>query len=108
MSLDKIGASPAKGERDTERYLKISMKTQQINLKLPVRMIKEARKYAEIYGYRSLQELAADALREKIFEREEFDETFTDDEIRLIDEIIEKSVRRRKIKTEEDLKKAVE
>ena len=83
------------------------MKTQQINLKLPVRMIKEAKKYAEIYGYRSLQELAADALREKIFEREEFDETFTEEEINLIDELIEKSIRRRKIKTEEDLEKVL-
>jgi len=84
------------------------MKTHQINLKLPVRMIKEASKYAEIYGYRSLQELAVDALREKIFEREEFDETFTEEEIGLIDELIEKSIRKRKIKTEEDLKKALE
>lgn len=83
------------------------MKTQQINLKLPIRMIKEARKYAEIYGYRSLQELTADALREKIFEREDFDETFTDGEIELIDELIEKSIRRKKIKSEEDLERAL-
>jgi len=84
------------------------MKNQQINLKLPERMVKEARKYAEIYGYRSLQELTVDALREKIFDREEFDETFTGDEIALIDEVIEKSIRRKKIKTEDDLKKALE
>ena len=84
------------------------MKTQQINLKIPFRMINEARKYAEIYGYRSLQELAIDALREKIFEREEFDETFTEEEINLIDDLIEKSIKEKKIKTEEDLKKALE
>jgi metal-responsive CopG/Arc/MetJ family transcriptional regulator len=83
------------------------MRTQQINLKLPVTLVKEAKKYAEIYGYRSLQELAADALREKIFEREEFDETFTEEEISLIDELIEKSIRRKKIKSEEDLEKAL-
>jgi hypothetical protein len=83
------------------------MKTKQINLKLPVRMIKEAKKYVEIYGYRSLQELAAEALREKIFEREEFDETFTEEEISLIDELIEKSIRKKKIKSEEDLEKAL-
>ncbi|RLI98824.1 MAG: hypothetical protein DRP00_01060 [Candidatus Aenigmatarchaeota archaeon] len=80
----------------------------QINLRLPERLIKEAKKYAEIYGYRSLQELAAEALREKIFEREEFDETFTEREIELIEELLEKSIEKRKIRTEKELKEALE
>ena len=80
----------------------------QINLKLPERFFKEAKKYAEIYGYRSIQELIAEALREKIFEREEFDETFTEDEIKLIEELIEKSIRKGRLRSEEELRKALE
>ncbi len=35
-------------------------------------------------------------LREKIFEKSEFDESFSDREIELIDSLIEKSIRKKK------------
>jgi len=45
--------------------------TEQINLKLSKNLLEVARKYAEIYGYRNIQELAAESIREKVFEDNE-------------------------------------
>ncbi len=44
-----------------------------------------------------MQELAADSLREKIFEKSDFDESFSGQEIELIDKIIEKTVKSGKL-----------
>ncbi len=78
----------------------------QINLKLSKNLIESARKYAEIYGYRNIQELAAESIREKIFKNNKFDETFTDKEIGLIDNLIELSSKKEIIVSEKELNKA--
>lgn len=77
----------------------------QINLKLPDSLIEAAEKFVENYGYRNIQDLAADAMREKIFEKSEFDETFSREEIDLIDNLIAKSVKKEAIVSEEELNK---
>lgn len=42
----------------------------QISLKLSEKMINSARKYAELHGFDSLQDLIREVLREKLFEDE--------------------------------------
>lgn len=83
------------------------METKQINLKLAKNLLKIAEQYAEDYGYRNVQELAAESLREKIFEENEFDESFSDKEIALIDSIIELSIKKKVIISEQVLKRAL-
>ena len=73
------------------------MDTKQLNLKLSKKLYSAAQSFAESYGYRNVQELAADSLREKIFEKSDFDESFSGEEIELIDRIIEKSIKGRKL-----------
>lgn len=84
------------------------MATKQINLKVSSNLYNSAESFVENYGYRNIQELITDSLREKIFEKSEFDETFSDKELDLIDRIIEKSIKKGKIGTEEELWKALE
>ena len=81
------------------------METKQINIKLPKNLIEAAESYAKSYGYRNLQELAAESLREKVFEDNEFDESFSEKEIELIDSLIEFSVKKKLIISEEELNK---
>ena len=83
------------------------METKQINLKLPKNLIEAAESYAKSYGYRNLQELAAESLRDKVFENSEFDESLNDKDIELIDSLIEFSVRKKLIISEEELNKTL-
>ena len=78
------------------------MGTKQVNLKLSNRLYTAAESFADSYGYRNVQELAADSLREKIFEKSDFDESFSGEEIGLIDRIIEKSVKNGKLINSKD------
>jgi len=74
----------------------------QINLKLPENLFEAAESYVENFGFRNIQELAAESIREKIFEKNEFDETFTDKEIELIDKLITLSIKKGDIVSEEE------
>jgi len=73
------------------------MATKQLNLKLPSNLYASAESFAESYGYRNVQDLAMESLREKIFEKSDFDESFTEKEIELIDKIIEKTIKSGKL-----------
>ncbi len=73
------------------------MGTKQVNLKLSKKLFSAAESFAENYGYRNVQELAADSLREKIFEKSGYDESFSGEEIDLIDRIIEKTLKSGKL-----------
>ena len=73
------------------------MVTKQINLKISDNLYSSAKSFAQSYGYKNVQELAADSLREKIFEKISFYESFSDKEIELIDKIIEKTVKSGKL-----------
>lgn len=90
---------------NTSGYPEIPMK--QINLKLPDKLIAAAQRYVKSYGYRNIQELAAESLREKVFRHNSYDDTFSDNEIGLIDQMIEKSLSRKQLGKEEDLIKAL-
>ena len=81
------------------------MDTKQINLKLPENFVKAAESYAKNFGFRNIQELAAASMREKIFEKNEFDETFNEKEIELVDNLIEKIVKTKDFSTEEEMDK---
>jgi hypothetical protein len=75
----------------------IREKVKQLNLKMPPALYDAAEDFAQTYGYRNIQELTTDSLREKIFEKSMYDETFTEKEIELIDKIIEKSLKSGKL-----------
>lgn len=47
----------------------------QINLRLPEELRKTAERFAKEHGFKGIQELAKEALREKIFEKESLKET---------------------------------
>jgi len=81
--------------------------SEQINLKLSKNLIEAARKYAEAYGYKNIQELASESIREKVFEVNEFDETLSDNEIELIDSLISKSIKKKAFVSEDELKKTL-
>ena len=84
------------------------MVQEQINLRLPKNLEKAAKKYAEIYGFKNTQELIAEALREKIFFKRDYDSSFSKKELNLIDELIEGSIKGKKIRNEKQLMKALE
>jgi len=78
----------------------------QINLRLPEDLKKTAEKYAKTHKYKNLQELATDAIREKVMEKN-FDEGFSSKEIELIDKLIEGSILKGKLHSEKELMKAL-
>ncbi len=83
------------------------MEPTQINLKLPKNLIKAALNYVRTYGYRNIQELATESIREKIFEKNKYDETLSEKEIELIDSLIDVSIKNKAIISEEELKKTL-
>ena len=86
------------------RYLRVS-NMEQLNLKLPDNLLKAAKQYVENFGFRNVQELAAEAIREKIFKKREYDENFTNKEIDLIDNLASLSIKKKDIISEEELNK---
>lgn len=74
-----------------------------MNLKLPENLAAAAEEYAREFGYRNLQELAATSIREKIFAEGKYDDSFTDEEVELVDRLVEKSLDRKKVVGEEEL-----
>lgn len=83
------------------------MALKQINLKLPESLAKAAERYVENFGFRNIQELAAESMREKIFEKNDYDENFSKEEVQLIDELISLSVKKGAVTSEEDLNRAL-
>ena len=79
----------------------------QINLKLPENLFVVAERYVENYGFRNIQELAAEAIREKIFERSEFDESFSREEIDYIEKSLSKAIKKNKFISEEEMNKVL-
>lgn len=73
------------------------MATKQVNVKMSSNLFDSAESFVESYGYRNVQDLIAESLREKIFEKSDFDESFSEKEIELIDKLIEKSIKSGKL-----------
>jgi len=78
----------------------------QINLRLPENLKKVAERFARVHKYRNLQELATEAIREKVMERN-YDESFTEKEIDLIDRLIDASIKKGDLVSEKQLRKAL-
>ncbi len=81
------------------------METKQINLKMPINLLLAAQNYADNYGFRNIQELATESIREKVFEKNQFDENFTNQKIQLINQLISLSLKKKDFSTEEELNK---
>ncbi|MCD4759857.1 hypothetical protein K8R33_03140 [archaeon] len=79
----------------------------QINLKLPDNLVAAAQRHVENFGFRNIQDLATESIREKVFEKNEYDETFSNEEIELIDELILLSIKKKDIISEEELNKVL-
>jgi len=83
------------------------MKAKQINLKLPKSLLEAAERYAAIYGYRNIQELASDSIRARVFENDGFDNSFDNDQIEMIDSLIDLSIKNDATVSEAELKKTL-
>lgn len=83
----------------------ICMETKQVNLTLPKNLLEKSQAYAEQHGFRNVQELATEALREKVFNV--YDQSLTEKETGLVDKPLETSVSKGKIKSEKELMKAL-
>lgn len=81
------------------------MEVRQVNMKMPENLHEAAESYAKNFGFRNVQELMAESLREKVFEKNMFDEGFSEKEIELIDNLIGISIKRGDLSSEEELNK---
>ena len=83
------------------------MAYKQLNLSLPEKLQKSAQEYANTYGFKNIQELATEALREKVFFEEGFDEEFTEEEVELVESLLEKSIKAKDLVSEDELMKTL-
>ena len=81
----------------------------QINLTLPKNLQIAIEDYSKKFGYKNVQELAAEAIREKVFFRDvEYDNELTPKEIALIEKFIDLTFKNKKqIVDEKELDKAL-
>ena len=79
----------------------------QINIRLPARLQSATEQYVENYGYRNIQEFILDAIRDKIFRGNKYDETFSEKEIDLIERLLTVSIEKGKLKDQNDIAKAL-
>ena len=95
---------------NTNRYILVSMTSvsTQINLRLPPKLQSAAEQYTENFGYRNIQELILEAIRDKIFRDNKYDETFYTKEIDLIEKLLSVSIEKGKIKDQNDIIKALQ
>jgi len=80
------------------------MTCKQINLSIPGNLKAKAQAYADTYGFKNIQELATEALREKVFSSE-YDEDFTEEEVAKIEKLLKKSVEHGDVYSEKELMK---
>ena len=79
----------------------------QINLKIPLSLFEAAQRYVENFGFRNIQDLTTKSMREKIFERNEYDENFSPEEVTLVDVLIKVSLEKNKVVSEAELMKTL-
>jgi len=80
----------------------------QINIRLPVKLHSIAEQYVENYGYRNMQELILEAIRDKIFKENKYDEIFSEKEVELIENLLTLSIEKGKIKNRQDILRALQ
>ncbi|HUW66541.1 MAG TPA: hypothetical protein VMW20_00655, partial [Candidatus Nanoarchaeia archaeon] len=93
---------------NTNNYILVSMTSvsTQINIRLPSKLQLAAEQYTENFGYRNIQEFILEAIRDKIFRDNKYDETFSAKEIDLIEKLLSVSIEKGKIKDQNDIIKA--
>ena len=81
----------------------------QINLTLPRNLQAAVEDYAKKFGFKNVQELAAQAIREKVFHSDiEYDDDLTPKEVMLIEKFIDVTFKNKKqMVDEKDLNKAL-
>jgi len=82
------------------------MAYKQINLSLPESLGLKAQAYAKKYGFRNIQELITDTLRERVFPSE-YDEDFTPEEVAKIEMLVKKSIEHGDIVSEKEIMKVL-
>ena len=83
------------------------MEVKQINFKMPGNLHLAAENYVRSFGFRNIQELIAESLREKIFESNYYDDSFSEEEIDFIDSLVERSLAKGDIISREELNKTL-
>lgn len=83
------------------------MQTKQINLKLPINLLKNAESYAKKHGFQNIQELAKTSIREKIYPKIEYDETYSKKELKIIGKIVDKIMAKGEFVSEEELRETL-
>lgn len=83
------------------------MQTKQINLKLPINLLKNAEEYAKEKGFQNIQELAKTSIREKIYPKIEYDDTYSKKELKVIGKIVDKIMAKGEFVSEEELRKTL-
>lgn len=81
------------------------MATKQVNLKLSDTLYRDAQKYASLNGFRNIQDFASESMRKKIYGEREYDESFTEREIKLIDALIAKTLKEGNFVSEKELRR---
>jgi len=115
MTHRRTGSQPGvfhKGlSLNTNKYILVSMTTNtspQINVRLPVKLLSDAEQYVENYGYRNMQELILEAIRDKIFREKKYDETLSEREVELIEKLLTMSIEKGKIENNQAILKALQ
>jgi metal-responsive CopG/Arc/MetJ family transcriptional regulator len=84
------------------------MVLKQINLTLPSTLQKALEDYADKFGYKNIQEVASEALRDKVFFQNEYDRDITEKERDIIDTFIDITLKNKSLlSTEEELDKVL-
>jgi hypothetical protein len=83
------------------------MAQNQVNLTLSDALLAAARDYSKKFGYKNVQDLATECLRQTVFEKD-YDEDFTPKEIELIEKFIDVTLSRPELlSTEKELDKVL-
>lgn len=83
-----------------------TMAYKQINLSLPESLRVKAQAYAKKYGFRNIQELATEALREKVFPSE-YDESYTPEQVAFFEKLLKVSEERGDMVSEKEIMKVL-
>ena len=96
---------------NTNKYTLVFIMTHanpQINLRLPSKLQLATEQYVDNYGYRNIQEFILEAIRDKIFRDNKYDESFSGKEVDLIEKLLSVSIEKGKIKDQNDIIKALQ
>jgi len=108
--VPKFETQKQKVPLNTNKCTSVSMThiNPQINIRLPPKLQSATEQYVDNYGYRNIQEFILEAIRDKIFRDNRYDETFSGKEIDLIEKLLSVSIEKGKIRDHNDIAKALQ